>query len=204
MGAAKLPQGNAQGLVRAILRPPSPPEHQPETTNLPESGGLNPSGSQYLKKTWYILLIILIVSFLSVIRQNRVIKVEASQFPSPNPQNALNEAVVKPQRPPSRPEWPYLPENDQWIVPTDKMSEVIHDLIMCESRGVSVKRIDSNNYYSYGILQFQSSTWNGWSKVSGIQGDPMVPDDAIKMATWALGHGLIKNWSCSRILGIIQ
>lgn len=69
----------------------------------------------------------------------------------------------------------------------------IEKLIQCESQGVNISRPDSDGIYSDGILQFhrgpldtmQSSTWEDFSKSSGIVGSPIVPADAIKMADWA-------------------
>ncbi|MBI5421324.1 MAG: transglycosylase family protein [Parcubacteria group bacterium] len=83
-----------------------------------------------------------------------------------------------------------------------RIDSVIEKLIQCESGGKNVKIIDSNGYYSYGILQFQKATWDGWSRESGIVGDPMVPEDAIQMARWAIKNGFISHWTCARILDL--
>jgi hypothetical protein len=84
-----------------------------------------------------------------------------------------------------------------------KHAEVIKKLVHCESRGKSVKIVDVNGYYSYGILQFQSSTWNEWSVKSGIVGNPMVKEDAMFMADWAIDQGYIYHWSCAHKLNLI-
>ena len=79
----------------------------------------------------------------------------------------------------------------------------IDRLIDCESDGRNVKIIDTNGYYSYGILQYQSSTWNWWVKESGFSGSPMVRADAIRMAHWAIEHGYLSHWSCAKIEGLL-
>lgn len=73
---------------------------------------------------------------------------------------------------------------------------VEYHIIECESQWHNVKIIDSNGYYSYGILQFQKSTWDDFSKKSGIVGDPMIPKDSIKMAEWAIMNGYGTRWTC--------
>ncbi|MGA7523903.1 MAG: hypothetical protein WBW84_15735 [Acidobacteriaceae bacterium] len=83
----------------------------------------------------------------------------------------------------------------------------IEKLIQCESQGVNVSRVDSDGIYSDGILQFhrgpldtlQSSTWEAFSKASGITGSPLIPADAIQMADWAIDHGLGPHWTCWHI-----
>ena len=81
---------------------------------------------------------------------------------------------------------------------------IIPKLIVCESGGRSVKVIDSNGYYSYGILQYQKRTWELFSKESGITGNPMVPADAIRMTIWAVQNGKIGHWrNCARKLGFL-
>lgn len=99
--------------------------------------------------------------------------------------------------------WVYSPVKSGEPIDTETAEKALPGLIGCESEGVSVKRVDSNGYYSYGILQYQSSTWNEWSKSSGITGDPMNPNDAIKMYYWAASHGFLNHWACAKILGIL-
>lgn len=79
-----------------------------------------------------------------------------------------------------------------------RLDAAVQRLIDCESGGRSVRIVDSNGYYSYGILQFQKSTWDEFSKQSGLVGDPMVPNDAIPMARWAVKNGYGPRWSCWR------
>lgn len=83
---------------------------------------------------------------------------------------------------------------------------MIAELIDCESDGRSIRIIDTNGKYSYGILQYQKSTWDGWSRESGIKGDPMVPEDAIRMARWAIAQGdtYLGQWSCAHILALLD
>lgn len=90
------------------------------------------------------------------------------------------------------------------VVRQSNYSAILYPLVECESQFTAIKRIDSNGYYSYGILQYQSSTWNGWSKESGIRGDAMNPPDAIRMFEWAYERGLLHHWSCARILGMLK
>lgn len=72
---------------------------------------------------------------------------------------------------------------------------VVQRLIYCESGGQNVAILDSNNKYSYGVLQIQLDTWNQWSKQSGITGEPMNKTDAVRMAKWAIQNGYIKRWT---------
>ncbi len=103
-----------------------------------------------------------------------------------------------------------IPANTITIVasappPSRPIPAVIQKLIRCESQGQNRKEVDSNGYYSYGILQYQSSTWNGWSRRSGIMGNPMVPADAIRMAEWAIAQpGLLGHWTCAHILHLVD
>jgi hypothetical protein len=83
----------------------------------------------------------------------------------------------------------------------------IEELIQCESRGMNISEQDSDGIISDGILQFHrgpadtlaSSTWEDFSRASGIIGSPRDPSDAIKMADWAISHGLGPRWTCWRL-----
>ena len=77
---------------------------------------------------------------------------------------------------------------------------IVAHLIPCESQDVSVRHMDSNHRYSYGVLQIQAETWVRWSKKSGIVGTPMNPEDAIRMGIWAVQNGYVGEWSCYKIL----
>lgn len=87
----------------------------------------------------------------------------------------------------------------------------IEKLIQCESQGVNISRPDSDGIISDGILQFHrgpgnsmaSGTWEAFSQASGIVGTPIYPSDAIRMADWAIDHGLLGHWSCAHILDLL-
>ena len=93
-----------------------------------------------------------------------------------------------------------------------KNTSDIEKLISCESQGQNVSRPDSDGIYSDGILQFHrgpkdtlaSSTWASFSASSGITGSPLIPEDAIRQADWAINHGLLSHWACARITGLIR
>ena len=104
---------------------------------------------------------------------------------------------------PNRPIWPHKPWKAGYKLSEKQINEVIPYLIACESRGNSVKILDTNKKHSLGILQIQMGSWNWWSELSGIKGNPMVPDDALAMARWALANGYLHHWSCAYILGIL-
>jgi len=92
----------------------------------------------------------------------------------------------------------YLEEAEMTQFPTIKHSKLISKLVKCESSGRNIKIVDSNGYYSYGILQYQKGTWDWFSKKSGITGDPMNPVDAVYMTNWAIENDLVHNWSCAK------
>jgi hypothetical protein len=98
-----------------------------------------------------------------------------------------------------------LGKNWHYSVPFEvKNVAAIEKLIQCESQGVNVSRPDSDGIGSDGILQFHrgplntlaSSTWESFSKASGITGSPIFPADAIKLTDWAISHGLGPHWTC--------
>ena|ERR1700691_3795918 len=102
-----------------------------------------------------------------------------------------------------RPYWSNLPFSDGEDVPPDEAPDVVAHLITCESQGRSVKHIDDNGYYSYGVLQIQSSTWSQFEASSGIEGDPMNATTAISVGIWAVENGYLSKWSCAKILRMI-
>jgi hypothetical protein len=115
------------------------------------------------------------------------------------PQEAVPQETVL-----SGPQWAYT-------VPFGVENKAdIEKLIQCESRGLNVSGPDSDGIISDGILQFHrgptdtltSSTWEDFSRASGISGSPMVPADAIRMADWAISHGLGHRWTCWRLQGL--
>jgi hypothetical protein len=86
---------------------------------------------------------------------------------------------------------PLSPEQAQKVIPY---------LIACESRDKSVKIIDSNGFYSYGILQMQSSTVAMFNSIDHTVLDPMIPAQAVELAEIAIERGYLSRWSCARIL----
>lgn len=80
---------------------------------------------------------------------------------------------------------------------------VIPYLIACESRDHSVKIVDSNGFYSYGILQMQSSTAALFNSLEGTHYDPMKPVEAVELAEIAIEHGYLYRWSCASIEKLI-
>lgn len=103
----------------------------------------------------------------------------------------------------SRPYWLENALQKGKTVPTDEAPKVVAHLIPCESQGVSVKHLDSNDRYSYGVLQIQSSTWAQFDASSGITGSPMDAVTALRMGLWAVENGYLSKWSCAKILKII-
>jgi hypothetical protein len=99
-----------------------------------------------------------------------------------------------------RPLWPNLPFSEGEDVPADQAPDVVAHLLTCESQGQSVKHLDHNNYYSYGVLQIQSSTWAQFEASSGIEGNPMNATTAIDVGPWAVENGYLAKWSCARLV----
>lgn len=104
----------------------------------------------------------------------------------------------------SGPRWAY-------VVPfavTNKTD--IERLIQCESGGRNVSEPDSDGITSDGVLQFHrgpgdtlsSSTWEDFSRASGLTGSPRDPVEAIRMTDWAISHGLGPRWTCWRRQGL--
>lgn len=95
------------------------------------------------------------------------------------------------------PAYAALAPNKSQISPNSlsKTDLIVKRLIECESGGQNVVKLDSNNKYSYGVLQIQLDTWNQWAKESGLSGEPMNKVDAVKMAKWAIQNGYIKHWT---------
>ena len=101
-----------------------------------------------------------------------------------------------------RPYWPYTPLSTS-SVPESVVPDVIAHLVACESQGRSVKHLDSNHRFSYGVGQIQAGTWSEWSQESGITGDPMNSVDAVTMMERAIPHGKLAAWSCAYLLHIL-
>jgi hypothetical protein len=75
------------------------------------------------------------------------------------------------------------------------------------SQGVNITTPDLDGRLSIGILQYhlgplnteQSSTWELFSKASGLKGSPAIQSDAIRMTDWAINNGLGPHWTCWKI-----
>lgn len=93
----------------------------------------------------------------------------------------------------------WTPEIIKEEIQKSKYPTIIDKLVDCESDYTAIKRIDRNGYYSYGILQYQSSTARDFSKRSGIKTDPMNPVEAIRLTEWAIDEKLGFHWSCWKI-----
>jgi hypothetical protein len=104
----------------------------------------------------------------------------------------------------NRPQWPLESFRKGEDVPASQSADVVAHLIPCESHSHSVKIVDSNGYYSYGVLQIQSSTWAQFKKQSGLSGDPMNSVDAVRMGLWAVEHGYAWKWSCAKLTLIVN
>jgi hypothetical protein len=104
----------------------------------------------------------------------------------------------------NRPHWSYKPFQQGEDVPASQSVEVVAHLIACESESHSVKIVDSNDYFSYGVLQIQSSTWAQFEHKSGLTGDPMNSVDAVQMGLWAVEHGYAWKWSCAKLTRIVS
>jgi hypothetical protein len=104
----------------------------------------------------------------------------------------------------SRPAYsgPALPKNES--LSPEQAETVIPYHIASESRDKSVKDVDSNGFYSYGILQMQSSTVALFNGLDHTDLDPMIPAQAVQLAEIAIENGYLYRWSCASILGIIH
>jgi hypothetical protein len=86
----------------------------------------------------------------------------------------------------------------------------IERLIECESGGRNISAPDTDGIISDGVLQFHrgpgdtlsSSTWEDFSRASGLRGSPRNPAEAIRMTDWAISHGLGPRWTCWRQEGL--
>jgi hypothetical protein len=123
---------------------------------------------------------------------------------TPTPASILIQARELLNRYGIRPYWQIPAFSPGEDVPADQAADVIAHLITCESQGVSVKHLDSNDRYSYGVLQIQSSTWAQFEASSGIEGDPMNATTAVSVGLWAVENGYLSKWSCAKILDLVR
>lgn len=140
----------------------------------------------------------------------KTVIVVGTSTPISNDQQILNEAQSLVDLYGTRPYWTETPFDPRQDVPASQVDDVLAHLITCENPArledptADAKVLDSNNKYSYGILQIQAATWAKWSAVSGVTGTPILTSDAIKQATWAVENGDLSAWSCASILKIIK
>jgi hypothetical protein len=110
----------------------------------------------------------------------------------------------------TRPLWQKTPYSKGEVPPDDQVDDIIAHLMPCENLsrllrpGTVDKVIDSNNRYSYGLLMFQSSTWQGVEAGAGFIGTPLDASDAIQGARWAIKHGFLSWWSCAKLTHILN
>lgn len=83
-------------------------------------------------------------------------------------------------------------------------SSTLEKLIQCESQGRNISRVDSDGQMTWGILQFNTSTWKEMERRFNFYGDPRNPPDAIHMADMMISSGLIGRWTCARSLGLTK
>lgn len=68
----------------------------------------------------------------------------------------------------------------------------------------SVKDVDSNGFYSYGVLQMQSSTVALFNSIARTTLDPMIPAQAVQLAEIAIEQGYLYRWSCAKIEHLVD
>lgn len=150
------------------------------------------------------------VSFVVAVDSPIELKVSPLFGVTQQDQLILDSALALATKYGSRPYWTELPFVRGEVVPSSTVAEVIEHIIPCENidrlrnPDSTPKVLDSNNKYSYGLLQIQQGTWDKWSKESGITGDPTNAHDAIRMASWAVQKGYLEAWSCASILRLID
>jgi hypothetical protein len=157
----------------------------------------------------------LILLFSLILPHPGINHVQAAQTPTviprplPTPQIPPEIAILEPgqrlsaeygSRPPYK--GPTFLKNEPLTTPDAQM--VIPYLIACESHGKVEKTVDSNWYWSYGILQVQSSTAADFNAIDHTGYDPMVPFQAIDLAEIAIEHGYLARWSCASIVQIVH
>ncbi len=87
-----------------------------------------------------------------------------------------------------------------------KNADVLKKVATCEST-MNPQAVNYNDggigKHSIGILQFQESTFNSYSKKMGEELDYHSSYDQVKVADYMVSQGQLRQWSCSRILGLI-
>lgn len=97
---------------------------------------------------------------------------------------------------------PVFAKNEPLTV--DQAETVLPYILACESGGRDVSELDSNHKMSRGPAQYQDETWKERQASSGIPGKPTEAIPAIQISLWSLEHGYISQWSCSKILHIVE
>lgn len=89
----------------------------------------------------------------------------------------------------------------------------IESLVKCESGGKEyITVLDTNNKYSYGILQFQFATFMGFGKLYGILPQEFTNEEGLLLihnpyvqraiAREMLDDGLQRHWlNCVKVIG---
>lgn len=179
-----------------------------------------------MKRNLCILSIIAILGFLPLLAQSAIYKVQSTNSPSQPQSRPINQNLANPELLADaqilveahqlasqygiRPYWQKTPFSAGEAVPADQADDVIAHLIPCENLGRLLhpdtveKIVDSNGFYSYGDLMFQSSTWHGMDPIFGTDQTPTSTFNAIDRARWAIEHGYLSWWSCARILKILK
>lgn len=157
-----------------------------------------------MKRTLYAVLVLSIIFILGFVLIHRVGAANYDVQPIPDPtESVLSVARSLISQYGSRPPYTLQKANiGQQMIPSQADS-IIPYLIACESQLRNVIIVDSNGYYSYGILQIQSSTAADFNAIEHTHYDPMIPAQAIELSEIALEHGYIARWSCAKILKII-
>lgn len=75
---------------------------------------------------------------------------------------------------------------------------VLHKVIQCESS--YRENVFGDNGKAYGIAQFWKTTFDMFSKKSGMELDYHNTDDQIELTAWAFSEGYASHWSCWRQL----
>lgn len=97
----------------------------------------------------------------------------------------------------------YTKADIQELVDQTPYPQIFDKLIGCESQWTNIARIDSNGKMSYGILQFQQSTWDGFAPRAGVTSTPMNPVSALKVATYMIKNGYLARWTCAKLTHLI-
>jgi hypothetical protein len=156
-----------------------------------------------MKPLWIALFLALFTARYSVQPQKPVLGSNLGGNGTSTAESILIEAHHLLNQYGIRPYWQNPAFSEGEDVPADEVPDVVAHLIACESQGVSVKHLDSNDRYSYGVLQIQSSTWAQFEASSGIEGDPMNATTAIDVGLWAVENGYLAKWSCARLTGLL-